>query len=98
MLPSLAQCAERCEPIPILHEKREAIDTRKRAALADSLVEIVAAEILTSVAGSIGSEIKQASQIFEVTELFAWTLVAIVFSLALEGAFALAGVAKRRRT
>ena len=46
MLPSLAQCAERCEPIPILHEKREAIDTRKRAALADSLVEIVAAEIL----------------------------------------------------
>ena len=46
MLPSLAQCAERCEPIPILHEKREAIDIRKRAALADSLVEIVAAEIL----------------------------------------------------
>ena len=68
------------------------------AALSLTLKVVVAAEILTSVAGSIGSEIKQASQIFEVTELFAWTLVAIAFSLALEGVVALARSAKRRRT
>ena len=68
------------------------------AALSLTLKVVVAAEILTSVAGSIGSEIKQASQIFEVTELFAWTLVAIVFSLALEGVIALARSAARRRT
>lgn len=46
---------------------------------------VVAAEILTSVARSVGGKIQTAYASFEVAYLLAWTLVAIVFSFVLEG-------------
>jgi len=45
---------------------------------------VVAAEILTSVARSVGGKIQTAYASFEVAYLLAWTIVAIVFSFVLE--------------
>lgn len=57
-----------------------------RATLSLTLKVVVAAEILTNLAGSIGHSIQISYAAFEISSLFAWTLVAIVFSFALEGA------------
>lgn len=59
------------------------------ATLSLTLKVVVAAEILTSVSDSIGMGIKVANSTFEIAYLLGWTLVAIAFSLALEGAFAI---------
>ena len=50
---------------------------------------VVAAEILTSVARSVGGKIQTAYASFEVAYLLAWTMIAIVFSFVLEGIVAL---------
>ena len=50
---------------------------------------VVAAEILTSVAKSVGGKIQTAYASFEVAYLLAWTIAAIVFSFVLEGIVAL---------
>lgn len=57
-----------------------------RSTFSLTLKVVIAAEILTSLAGSIGHEIQRAYAAFEAASLFAWTLVAIVFSFVLEGA------------
>ncbi len=59
-------------------------DTSK-STLSLTLKVIIAAEILTSVAKSIGGKVQSAYAAFEVDYLLAWTLVAIVFSFVLEG-------------
>ncbi len=55
-----------------------------RSTLSLTLKVVVAAEILTSISRSIGSNIQVAYAMFEVSYLLAWTLVAIVFSFVLE--------------
>lgn len=50
-----------------------------------TLKVVVAAEILTSLAGTIGEKIQTAYALPEIESLLAWTLVAIVFSFVLEG-------------
>jgi NitT/TauT family transport system permease protein len=44
----------------------------------------IAAEVLTSAKNSIGKEIFEAKQYMETVNLFAWTLVVIILSLAIE--------------
>lgn len=51
---------------------------------------VVAAEILANVQKSIGGKIQVANASFEIEYLLAYTLVAIVFSFALEGVVAIA--------
>lgn len=55
-----------------------------RATLSLTLKVVVASEILTNVARSIGGKIQVAYASFEVSYLLAWTLIAIVFSFVLE--------------
>ena len=58
-----------------------------RATLSLTLKVVIAAEILTNLAGSIGHNIQfYYAAGDEMALLFAWTLVAIVFSFVLEGA------------
>ncbi len=56
-----------------------------RSTLSLTLKVVIAAEILTSLACSIGENIQTSYAAFEISSLFAWTLVAIVFSFVLEG-------------
>ena len=58
-------------------------DTSK-STLSLTLKVVVASEILTSVARSIGGKIQVAYASYEVSYLLAWTLIAIVFSFVLE--------------
>ena len=51
---------------------------------------VVAAEILTSVAASLGGKIQTAYASFEIAYLLAWTIIAIVFSFVLEAIVLLA--------
>ena len=46
---------------------------------------VIASEVLTYARGSIGLEMQQANQAFEVATLLGWTLLAIVLSFILEG-------------
>ncbi len=55
-----------------------------RSTLSLTLKVVVAAEILTSIARSIGANIQIAYATFDVSYLLAWTLIAIVFSFVLE--------------
>ena len=64
-------------------------DTSK-STLSLTLKVVVAAEILANVTNSIGGKIQVANASFEIEYLLAYTLVAIVFSFALEGVVALA--------
>lgn len=61
-----------------------------RSTLSLTFKVVVAAEILTSVAKSVGGKIQTAYASFEVAYLLAWTMIAIVFSFVLEGVVALA--------
>lgn len=63
-------------------------DTSK-STLSLTLKVVVAAEILASVSKSIGGKIATANASFEIAYLLSWTLVAIVFSFALEGLVAI---------
>lgn len=56
-----------------------------RATLSLTLKVVVAAEILTNLPRSMGQHIQTSYAAFDVPSLFAWTIVAIVFSFALEG-------------
>lgn len=60
-----------------------------RATLSLTLKVIVAAEILTNLARSVGYNIQRSYAAFEISALFAWTLMAILFSFVLEGAVVL---------
>jgi len=55
-----------------------------RATLSLTLKVVVAAEIITSIAHSIGGKIHAAAGYEELSYLLAWTMVAIIFSFALE--------------
>lgn len=55
-----------------------------RSTLSLTFKVIIAAEILTFVPKSIGSQIYTANASFDVAYLLAWTLVAIVFAFVLE--------------
>lgn len=59
-----------------------------RSTLSLTLKVVVAAEILTNLAGSLGHNIQTSYAAFEIASLFAWTIAAIAFSFALEGAVA----------
>ncbi len=59
-------------------------DTSK-STMSLTLKVVIAAEILTSVAKSIGGKVQGAYAAFEVDYLLAYTLIAIVFSFVLEG-------------
>ena len=50
---------------------------------------VIAAEVLAQTIGSIGVEMQRASVIFEIAQLMAWTVVAIVMSFLFEGVVAL---------
>ncbi len=63
-------------------------DTSK-STLSLTLKVVIAAEILTSVAKSIGGKVQSAYASFEIEYLLAYTLVAIVFSFVLEGLVAI---------
>lgn len=63
-------------------------DTSK-STLSLTLKVVIAAEILANVTNSIGGKIQVANASFEIAYLLAYTLVAIVFSFALEGVVAL---------
>lgn len=55
-----------------------------RSTLSLTLKVVIASEILTNVARSIGGKIQVAYSSFEVSYLLAWTMIAIVFSFVLE--------------
>ncbi len=63
-------------------------DTSK-STISLTLKVVVAAEILCSVANTIGDKIQTAYATFDVAYLLAWTLVAITFSFVLEGVVAI---------
>lgn len=50
-----------------------------------TLKVVIAAEVLTYARGSIGLEMQQANQAFEVATLLGWTMLAILLSFVLEG-------------
>lgn len=56
-----------------------------RSTLSLTLKVVIAAEILTNLAGSIGHNIQRSYAAFEISSLFAWTIAAIAFSFVLEG-------------
>lgn len=56
-----------------------------RSTLSLTLKVVVAAEIITNLAGSIGHDIQIAYATPNIVSLFSWTLIAIVFSFVLEG-------------
>ncbi len=57
-----------------------------RSTLSLTLKVVIAAEILTSIPKSMGRNIQFAYASFDISALFAWTLIAIVFSFVLEAA------------
>lgn len=59
-------------------------DTSK-STISLTLKVVIAAEILTSVAKSLGGKVQNAYAAFEIDYLLAYTLIAIVFSFVLEG-------------
>ncbi|MBR4800453.1 MAG: ABC transporter permease subunit [Clostridia bacterium] len=61
-----------------------------RSTLSLTFKVVVAAEILTSVAKSLGGKIQTANAFPDVAYLLAWTMIAIVFSFVLEAIVAIA--------
>lgn len=55
-----------------------------------TLKVVVSAEIIVNLPVSIGHNVQIANSAFEISGLFAWTIVAVAFSFALEGAVLLA--------
>lgn len=57
-----------------------------RSAVSLCVKVVIAAEVLAQTAGSIGIEMQKESVMFEIANLMAWTVVAIVMSFVFEGA------------